>query len=256
MKKLLLNKIFDNPLFAKKKALLFGLNYTGTNSELRGCINDIKDMGAFLHRVKGFEVEMYHDEDDGLRYGTTCQGMIRAIQRLAIQTWKENISSVVIHYSGHGSYVKDVSGDEQDGYDECLCPVDGFITDDYLHELFNSFNPKTRITVIFDCCHSGSALDLPYCYKISSDFVVEKNKCRSNVTLISGCRDNQTSADYKFSDKFSGALTKYLLEILNRNPNIAPGLLLDNLQVCMSTNGFTQLPMISSTRKINDIKLF
>lgn len=263
MKRLFENKLFDNPLFTKRRALLFGLNYVGSNARLRGCVNDIKDMADFLQNVKGYDVELYHDEDLELIHGTTYEGIIRAIQRLAIETWKDSIHSVVIHYSGHGTYIKDTNGDERDGYDECLCPTDmytsGIITDDYLHELINSFNPKTRITVILDCCHSGTALDLPYCYKTSSQYVEEVKKCRTNVTLISGCRDNQTSADANFGvteDKFSGALTKYLLEILKRNPTISTKNLLDNLHICLSTQGFTQLPMISSTRLIKDIKLF
>jgi hypothetical protein len=261
MKKLILNKLFDNPLFAKKKALLFGLNYGScSEGQLRGCVNDIQDMAAFLHNVKGFEIEMYHDEDDSLKHGTTCQGMIRAIQRLAVATWREYISSVVIHYSGHGSYIRDTNNEELDGYDECLCPIDyqtnGVISDDYLHELISSFNPNTRITVVFDCCHSGSALDLPYCYKTSEQYVKEHKKCPVNVTLISGCRDNQTSADANFSDRFSGALTKNMLNILTKNPNITPSLLLDNLHTVLSVQGFTQLPMISSTKLIKNIKLF
>ena len=31
-----------------KKALLIGCNYKGTSSELRGCINDVKNIKAFL----------------------------------------------------------------------------------------------------------------------------------------------------------------------------------------------------------------
>jgi len=263
MKRLFEKKLFSNKLFGKKKALLFGLNYTASEvGRLRGCVNDIKDMSVFL-RGKGFEVEMYHDEDLDLVYGTTYDGIVRGIQRLAIASWKESLDAVVIHYSGHGYYIRDTSGDESDGYDECLCPTDmdsnGVITDDYLHELINSFNPKTRITVILDCCHSGSALDLPYCYKTSYDVVIEDKKCNVNVTMISGCRDNQTSADANFGtiyDKFSGALTKNLLDILKVQPNILPINLLDILHSTLKIQGFNQLPMISSSKRINDIKLF
>jgi hypothetical protein len=260
MIKLFENKLFETRLFGKKKALLFGLNYVSHDQgRLRGCVNDVQGMSNFL-KSKGYVVELYHDEDMELISGTTYEGMVRAIQRLAIDTWRQNIESVVIHYSGHGSYVRDTNGDEKDGFDECLCPIDyntcGVITDDFFYELISSFNPKTRITVILDCCHSGTALDLPYCYKTSSDYVVEQNKLKAHVTMISGCRDDQTSSDAYLGDKFSGALTNYLLSILNKNPNISPAMLLDNLHTCLSVAGFTQLPMISSTRKIKDVKLF
>jgi metacaspase-1 len=43
------------------------------------------------------------------------------------------------HYSGHGGQVKDDAGDEEDGFDETIMPVDfktkGQIIDDELHAL-------------------------------------------------------------------------------------------------------------------------
>lgn len=77
--------------------------------------------------------------------------------------------SLFFHYSGHGSRVRDQDGDEDDGYDETIIPVDyksaGEIVDDELHwVLVKPLPPGCRLTAIFDCCHSGSALDLPYTY--------------------------------------------------------------------------------------------
>lgn len=62
-----------------------------------------------------------------------------------------------------------MDGDEDDGYDEVIYPVDfryaGHIVDDEMHRiLVNSLQPGVRLTCIFDSCHSGSALDLPYVY--------------------------------------------------------------------------------------------
>jgi len=135
-------------------------------------VNDVKEMALFL-KERGFVTEVYHDEDANLKVGTTYAGIVRNIQKLATASWKENLDAVFIHYSGHGSYVSDTNGDEADGYDECLCPSDmqtsGVILDDYLHELIDAFNPKTRITIVLDCCHSGTCLDLPFTYKKSND---------------------------------------------------------------------------------------
>ena len=62
-----------------------------------------------------------------------------------------------------------MDGDEEDGYDEVIYPVDfrqvGHITDDEMHRiLVKPLQPGTRLTAIFDSCHSGTALDLPYIY--------------------------------------------------------------------------------------------
>ena len=41
----------------------------------------------------------------------------------------------------------------------------GHIVDDEMHHLLvRPLQPGVRLTCIFDCCHSGSALDLPYIY--------------------------------------------------------------------------------------------
>ncbi|KAI8904338.1 peptidase C14, caspase domain-containing protein [Gorgonomyces haynaldii] len=76
-----------------------------------------------------------------------------------------------LHYSGHGAYVDDTTGDEADGKDETICPVDyaqaGMLIDDEMHKLLVEPLPKgAKMTVVFDCCHSGSGIDLPFTYSI------------------------------------------------------------------------------------------
>ena len=70
---------------------------------------------------------------------------------------------------GHGGQTQDLDGDEEDGYDEVVYPVDfrtaGQIVDDEMHNIMvRPLQPGVRLTAIFDSCHSGSALDLPYIY--------------------------------------------------------------------------------------------
>lgn len=71
--------------------------------------------------------------------------------------------------AGHGGQTEDLDGDEEDGFDEVIYPVDfkraGHIVDDYMHQVMvASLLPGVRLTAIFDSCHSGSALDLPFIY--------------------------------------------------------------------------------------------
>ena len=75
--------------------------------------------------------------------------------------------SLFVHYSGHGGTQEDTNGDEPDGQDETLIPVDyeknGVIVDDLIHEILVAGLPQgVRLTAIMDCCHSGSIFDLPY----------------------------------------------------------------------------------------------
>ena len=60
---------------------------------------------------------------------------------------------------------------EDDGLNETILPADwetaGMIVDDDLHDMLVRGLPEgSRFTCIFDSCHSGTALDLPYVYKV------------------------------------------------------------------------------------------
>lgn len=75
--------------------------------------------------------------------------------------------SLVFHFSGHGSQQRNYNGDEVDGYDETLCPIDfetrGMIVDDEINAVIVKPLPHgVKLHAIIDACHSGTVLDLPY----------------------------------------------------------------------------------------------
>jgi hypothetical protein len=68
---------------------------------------------------------------------------------------------VLFYYTGHGSFYPDESGDEPDGYDECLVSAEGLaLLDDTLGRWVDEI-PARQITVVFDTCHAGTALRGP-----------------------------------------------------------------------------------------------
>jgi len=158
-------------LNGRKKALLIGINYTGTNAALRGCINDVVRMREFL-KANGFvdspnTMVVLTDDQQENRKRPTRRNMIAAMQWLVQGAVSGD--SLFLHYSGHGGQTPDKNGDEDDGYDETIFPVDynqaGQIIDDELHDiLVKPLAPGVRLTVVFDSCHSGTALDLPVVY--------------------------------------------------------------------------------------------
>ena len=92
------------------------------------------------------------------------RSLSRDAQRVA-----ENFATNSLHLPGHGGQTRDLDGDEDDGYDEVIYPVDyksaGHIVDDQIHDIMvKPLKPGVRLTAIFDSCHSGSAMDLPYIY--------------------------------------------------------------------------------------------
>jgi hypothetical protein len=64
--------------------------------------------------------------------------------------------------------------------------------------------------------------------------------------MISGCTDNQTSADAVFNHKPNGAMTWAFLESLKENPNVSWRELVKNMRSKLRSSQFTQIPQISS----------
>jgi uncharacterized caspase-like protein len=228
-----------------KKALLIGINrYQIPGSDLRGCVNDVKNLAAALEEFYGFrkaDIETLTD------LAATKKAMQTAIRKLVKEGKKGDV--LVLHYSGHGSNVPDKNGDEADKRDEILCPTDldwkAPLLDDWLRRTLNRTRAGVSLSVIMDCCHSGSntrAIHPPDAPKVERylpnpwDIMAEESrrKLRGRVkgrlrltphnkrgpdvvavnlpeTLITGCRDTQTSADAYIAGSYNGALTYYMV---------------------------------------------
>lgn len=149
-----------------KRAILIGINYVGQKGQLSGCHNDVANIKKHLIEKEGFlEKDMLILMDDGRHHQPTRKNIMDAFAR--ITQYSKAGDTVFVHYSGHGGRVVDRDGDEDDGYDETLIPVDfksaGQIVDDevFIH-LVKKMPKDVHVTVLMDCCHSGTALDLPY----------------------------------------------------------------------------------------------
>lgn len=135
-----------------KRAVCIGINdYPGYDSDLAGCVNDAHDWAAVLEK-RGYTVKTILNKE------ATGSAIRNVIHSLVMDAKKGD--SVVIQYSGHGSFVPDLDGDEPDGRDECICPYDidknGPIIDDELCEAYSQWRPGVRGLMISDSCHSGT----------------------------------------------------------------------------------------------------
>lgn len=249
------------------KALLFGLNYKHCKSgQLNGCINDVYNMGAYIRNELKIPIDIYTD-DINLKE-TSGIGITNKLFELACDSYKYNYDFVYIHYSGHGSYVPDYSKDEVDGKDEALVPSDyetkGLLVDDYLQTIFRQFNPRTKVLCIFDCCHSGTLIDTKYRWESENNVRIENIRCqiKAKVVTISGCLDDQTSADaYNLMNdgKYTGALTTSILSVLKENPNCKNNIfqLIENVKIKLQRNKFPQIPLLCSSFNLTkNMKLF
>ena len=135
-----------------KHALCVGINdYPGTGMDLQGCVNDAHDWAAALE-ARDYTVRLLLDRR------ATKSALMAAIRKLVKDAQASD--SIVLTFSGHGTYQPDRDGDETDGYDEALCPYDlttrGALIDDTLHALFLPLHRQARLVLISDSCHSGT----------------------------------------------------------------------------------------------------
>lgn len=267
-------------LLGRKYALLIGINYFGSKCELQGCHSDINDVANYL-KEKGFKDEnvviMIDDKFDVDFAFPTCptKDNIQMYIQKCVSRCRAG-DTLYIHYSGHGSQrVEGVDGDakdEKDGIDECICPVDfetsGMIVDDELRILLVDNLPKdVKLRVVFDACHSGSALDLPIRWDGGHHFEIENdNISDKDVIYISGCKDPQYSSDSEFSGHPNGALTWAFLRSLNSVQKRASKNKLtligndnsytwkdlgDMIRLNLKREGYEQIPQISMMDKLH-----
>jgi len=170
-----------------KKALFVGINYYGTSAQLSGCINDVKNVSELVCEKYGFKNCLYlTDENPDPTRKPTYENIINGMRWLV--NGAKSGDSLFFHYSGHGGTAKDsgAESDELDGFDETILPVDyaraGQIVDDVIYaNLVEPLPEGCRLTAVFDSCHSGTVMDLPYTYQCDGNVEVIDNDMRKDI---------------------------------------------------------------------------
>jgi uncharacterized membrane protein len=235
-----------------KKALIIGINYNDTINQLNGCIEDSNSILKFLQKKQYSTIK--HLTDDTV-IKPTRENIINEITNILKESVEGDL--IFIYYSGHGSYILDRTHDELDNKDEVIVPLDfNIITDDELKSIINSnMKPNTSIIAIFDCCNSGTALDLKYQYLeiLNYDNVTENLKNEEtpgNVIFISGCRDEQVSIELNINNKIQGAMTWSFLSVINKTPTITWRNLIKNMRGTLRPISY-QIPQLSCGKLFN-----
>lgn len=270
----------DTEEVSVRRAVLIGINYTGTSGQLNGCINDVNSMFMWLTKECGYspaDIMILTDDkstDAGCR--PTRANIMSALKWLiecTVGIQKGTKVKLFVHFSGHGSWITDKSGDEMDGRDETICPEDyaanGVIVDDELYKVLVepiAAIESVQLSCLFDCCHSGTAMDLRYdveidrggytkdptvrTYKVLQQKSKQQTKCQ--VVLLSGCLDNQTSADAYINRKSQGAMTWGFLETVRKfKGNLSFKRLLSQVQTRLMAAGYEQIPHLSFSRSVD-----
>jgi hypothetical protein len=237
-------------------ALLVGIDQyaSPTLNDLAGCVNDALALQALL-------VDQLNVPPERLRLLTNEQatraGLLAAFREHLIENPALTPGSQILFaYSGHGSQMRSNDPFEPDGYDETLVVQDARTTDPTTGERIFDIPDKTiaallaelaaakgdRITVLFDCCHSGSAtrevdgpgavaarrappddtappptLDAAYAVAGATRGAGPSGWAglSQNHVLLAGCQDSESSYEYRGPEGVQhGALSYFLLREL------------------------------------------
>jgi hypothetical protein len=235
-----------------KKAICIGINnYPGTSNDLQGCVNDANDWSALLNDI-GFETSLMLDSQ------ATRQNVKAALSNLIASAGEGDV--IVFTYSGHGTQVVDLSGDEGDSYDEAIYVYDGTILDDDLRTIINKINPKSTLVVISDSCFSGSVTRLipenskPRFMPVETISALRAVRQRFLLPemnmpeiLISGCSDSEYSYDAQINGRYNGAMSALALSVIKQNQRLTYNEFYAGLRKLLPSSEYPQTPQLEGT---------
>jgi len=249
----------SRPLFA----LLVGINEYDPECgvpSLRGCVNDVRAMERLLVDSFGIPAENILTLLDSTATAAAIQNGFQShlVQNAMRRSGQgapqvDDAPAFLFYFSGHGSQARDLSGIEPDGMDETLVAYDSRtpgvydIRDWELGEWIAQLNAVTEeVTVILDCCHSGSGTrddeELPRSRACPPDLraapwrrparaAVQRSLSPSNWetgaghVLLAACRDREIAREHALivdapegETIWRGALSWFLQQTLAEAP--------------------------------------
>ena len=180
-------------------------------------------------------------------------------------------------FAGHGNqqndnflYQEEHADDEADGKDEYIVTTDDselrfsdLVTDDVMFNLMvKPLHENVTLTAVFDCCSSGSILDLEYCEQNGQIVPTEdllfrqkmkrkgrkvgNRKAKANVVCLSACLDNQEAME---GESYGGDLSLVFQAFLREFPESTYQDLLKRIRKNMEEEGLKQKTMLSVSKK-------
>jgi hypothetical protein len=218
---------FSIPTYAENRALIVGINEYQHVTPLKGSVTDARKVLQLLQKLaiyRGDQVRLLTDSQ------ATRQNILEGLEWLS---GSQAGDKVLFYFSGHGAQNRDTEGDESDGLDETLCPVEttltrkGMITDDEINERLKRLSGR-QVLVVIDACHSGTVTkgSLPKGVQLKTpSFTVPlpETKAITNESLISltaqgeliaysAVASNQVAIDTTEGGIFTSAFLKIIEE--------------------------------------------
>ena len=259
----------------ERRALIVGINsYAGPANapvnprgpirDLKGAVNDAKAMQAILINRFQFKPERI---DTLFDQQASRDQILNSLKKLLNECQSNDVA--VFFYAGHGSQVKNSLSKEPDQKDETIVPADAWkpdskdIRDKELAVIYNAFLDKgVNLTVINDCCHSGSLSrgpqpppvyrfteDASYDAKDGSDPTPPETRSDKNFLIISAAQSDELAQEQPSPDQLShGAFTLALTQAFEQlGPNTSTLQLFTTARAILKSNGKKQEPVLGGT---------
>ena len=234
----------------RKRAFLVGISHYDTAltdyqwNDING-VEDINLLSPILTK-QGFVLTTLLDSQ------ATYDNITTKITQFIRKTKKGDI--VYLHFSTHGQPVEDLNGDEEDGWDEAIVPIDAYkiykkgvyegkrhLLDDQLNGFVKQLRGRVGKTgflyVVIDACHAGTSsrandetvrgtkVGFTYNNKVfkpsmqkNSHYKIEANPQLSNVLFVEACRPDQVNTEINVAGKRYGPLSYNIAQALASNP--------------------------------------
>lgn len=254
----------------RKRAFMVGISHydTALTGYQWNNINGMEDVNLLspILKIQGFYLTTLLDEQ------ATYDNITRQLTTFVNKTKKGDI--VYLHFSSHGQPVEDINGDEEDGWDEAIVPIDAYklykkgiyegkkhLIDDqlnkYIKKLREKIGPSGFLYVIIDACHAGTSSrandDTVRGTKIGftannkvfkpstskkSHYKVEASTKLANVLFVEACRADQVNTEIKVGNKSYGPLSYNISQTLNQKPlSVNANEFLTNLKASIVNGG-------------------
>ena len=233
-------------------ALLVGIdNYPAPVSPLKGCINDVIAIEEYLRsRVKteGWNLHLKTLKDEQ----ATRQAIIDNFRQHLCQANSNDVA--LFYYSGHGSrepappefwHLQPSRLNETLVCYESRLPGGWDLADKELAKLISEVAQKNpHMTLIFDCCHSGSGTRNPFQETAVREYATDErsrpldsfifspeeiqnlissdkqtsgwNLPRGQHILFASCQDSETAKEYRADGEHRGAFCYFLTQTLQQ----------------------------------------
>ncbi|MBV9775113.1 MAG: caspase family protein [Gemmatimonadetes bacterium] len=134
---------------ARGSSIHIGVNHPASNSE---CPLSRSEESAW--KVAGLAYQAGYGAIHVLRGADATRQAVGGLLAATVRALEPG-HTLFVSYSGHGSQVPDMDGDERDRRDETWCLHDAELIDDELVEIWRLAAPGTRVLVVSESCFGG-----------------------------------------------------------------------------------------------------